>query len=1104
MGISRRTESTRSIPGGDRGPRRAGWSLRPLLPAAAAIALLVVGTARGATRPIQFDELSTDQGLSQSSVLVVFQDSVGYLWVGTEDGLNRYDGLGFEVFKHDPLAPTSLPGNFVWGIDEDGRGNLWVATEDGGVAFLDRTTGAFTRIDIGADEATRAIHVAPDGSVWIAMRSAGVRRLAPDGVIREYRAAYDGLPDDHVYVLHRDGAGVLWVGTDAGLARYDAERDRFETVFAPGTGNGLSGPRVRSIMHDRRGRLWVGTWESGLNVIDPARGVVGRYRHDPERKASLAHDRVRALLEDDAGRIWVGTSGGLDLYDPRTDGFEHYGHDPTDPFSLRDDHVMTLLRDRGGVIWVGTRFAGLHKWHPRAWQFGHRRSIDDDSTSPSRVTAFTEDSLGRLWIGAFGEGLAVVDRARGTTKRFRHDDNAPSSLASDRVTALFTDRDGTVWVGTIDAGFDRFDPQADGFDHYPHVEGNPDSPGASGISSFAQDADGLLWIGTFGGGVARFDPGSGRFVHFRHDPEDPGSLASDRVTAVRVAPDGQVWVGTHGGGVSVLDPSTGQARHLRHDRTDPRTLPSDLVYAIHIEPHGVAWIGTTGGLSRVSSRPDGTFALRNFRERDGLPNDVVYSVQQDRSGGIWASTNRGLVRIDSSTGRIDIFDRSDGLQDFEFNFGAGFARHDGELLFGGINGYNAFLPERLARNTHAPPVVVAKVSLDHRPVASPPDQISLLELDYARRTVSFTFAALDYQDPQRNRIAYRLDGFDEDWVETMAGTPVTYTNLDPGEYALRVRAANADGTWNEQDLTIGLRVEAPPWRSPWAYGGYAVGMLTFVLGFVQVQRRKVAREEQYSRMLEEQVRFRTRQLAERTRELERVNKRLATASLTDSLTGFANRRFLIEYLEKEIRLVQRRYAAARAGSLDSRTFDLAFLMIDLDQFKSVNDTFGHCAGDEVLRQLRSILDDACRGSDIVIRWGGDEFLVVARDQDAEAVARLAERIRTRIAGHAFEVGRGQVIRTTCSIGYACYPFLRDDIEALTWEQVIGIADRALYVAKRSGRNAWVGFESTPSTEDAALLAGLRHGLEQLVADDQLRMHTSIDGNTRTIAWTMED
>jgi diguanylate cyclase (GGDEF)-like protein len=864
---------------------------------------------------------------------------------------------------------------------------------------------------------------------------------------------------------------------------------------------------VRSITHDRSGALWVGTYENGANRIDSTTGTVRRYKNDPADGRSLSHDRVRALFQDATGRVWVGTSGGLDLYDPRTDSFDHYVNNPADPHSLADDHVMSIAADRGGMLWVGTRFGGAHKWHPRAWQFGHRPSTAPSGTetaSPSRVTAFTEDRAGRLWVGAFGEGVALYDRNDDVVERFHHDPSDPRSLSSARVTAMFTDHDGDVWVGTLDGGINRYDADGRGFDRFVHDEDQPGSLAANGITSIVEDADGTLWVGTFGGGVDRLDRASGTFAHFRHSPDDPRTISNDRITSVAPAANGLIWVGTHGGGVSLLDPFSGRASRFVHDPDDPNSLGSDLVYFVFVDARGGLWAGTTGGLSHLAQRDVGSGTFRTYRERDGLPNNVVYSIQQDRTGRLWFSTNRGLGCLDPETDTVRSYDRSDGLQDLEFNFGAGFTRRNGQMLFGGINGFNSFVPERLVDNEHEPPVVVVSAWRDHEPVEGPADQISRIDLDYRQNVVSFEFAALDYDDPSRNQFSYRLDGFDRDWVESGSENRVTYTNLDPGHYELYVRAANSDGVWNTEGLALEVVVESPPWQTPWAYGGYTFGVLSLLFGFVQVQRRRVAREEEYSRMLEEQVQHRTRELADRTHELETVNRRLATASLTDSLTGFANRRFLIEYLEKEISLVKRRYSAASRGPIKATQFDLAFMMIDLDDFKSINDTFGHSTGDEVLRQLRTILENACRSSDIVIRWGGDEFLVIARDQDATAICALAERIRNKIATHAFHVGGGRVVRMTCSIGYACYPFLRNDVDALTWEQVIGVADRALYVSKRSGRNAWVGLESTETADDATLLAGMRHQLERLVRENQLKLHTSIDRDSRTITWTLED
>jgi diguanylate cyclase (GGDEF)-like protein len=410
------------------------------------------------------------------------------------------------------------------------------------------------------------------------------------------------------------------------------------------------------------------------------------------------------------------------------------------------------------------------------------------------------------------------------------------------------------------------------------------------------------------------------------------------------------------------------------------------------------------------------------------------------------------------------------------------------------------MPDRLRRVAQAPPVVLTSVSVGHRPLGGPADQLRRITLGFRDKVLGLDFAALDFTAPHRNRFAYKLVGFDPDWV-LLGGRPsVTYTNLNAGHYTFRLRAANSDGSWNEEGVSVAVDVDPAPWASPGAYAGYSLLVAGCVLSIVRVQQRKFDREAEYARVLELRVQERTRALSERQLELERVNEELAQASITDSLTGLANRRFLAEYVEKEVALLRRRYHHLGEGSLTPEQLDLAFMMIDLDHFKTINDSAGHAAGDAVLRQVRDLLKAVSRASDIIVRWGGDEFLLVARDPSGNHLVELAERIRSSVAQHVFEIGEGRMVRTTCSIGFACYPFFREQLDALSWEQVVGVADRALYVAKASGRNAWVGFHpGIAALPIQGLFGAICHGTQNLVREGTLRVSSSLT-EQRTLVW----
>jgi diguanylate cyclase (GGDEF)-like protein len=989
-------------------------------------------------------------------------------------------------------------------VEEDSSGDLWVATSDG-LARWQRATDRVLREEKLAGRNIRALRFdAKQKALWIGTRDTGLLRLdVTSGELRHFThdAADSGsLSDDRIYAIYIDGKSRLWVGTDGGLNLLGDDGKRFEHFIQnPAEPSSLSNPKVRAILEDDRGALWVGTSSGGLNRLNPATRHFDHFRHDTNAPGSLAHDQVRAILQDADHRLWVGTSQGLDLFEPGRQAFAHYRHDPTNPSSLADEHVLALAQDRGGVLWVGTRLGGGHKWNPLSWQFGH---VAPDAENPAglgsgHVTSFSEDRTGRLWIGTFDAGLYVMERTTGEMIPYRHDAKNERSLGSDQVMVLRHDHRGNLWIGTLDAGLNQFSAATGHFKRYLSDPKRPEGLSANGVTSILEDREGKLWLGTYGGGLEQFEPESGRFTHFRFDPKDATSLSGDRVSSLAELADGHLWVGTMEKGLNLLDTRTGRFHRFGHRGGDSGSLPSDAVHTLFVDAAGGLWVGTHGGLSHLP--PEGT-SFQTFTTRNGLPSDVVYGVRSDHQGRLWLSTNNGLSCFDPRSGQVTNYDVSDGLQSTEFNFGAWHQSPSGELFFGGLNGFNVFLPDRLRRTALAPPVVLTSVSVGHRPVAGPADETRRLNLGFRDKVVGLEFAALDFSAPHRNRFAYKLEGFDPEWVPLSGRRGVTYTNLNAGHYSFRLRAANRDGRWNEEGLAVGIDVAAAPWATGWAFTGYFVLLGGSVLGMVRVQQRKLDREAEYGRMLEVRVEERTRELSERQLELERVNHNLAQASITDSLTGLANRRFLTEYLDKEVALLHRRYRRLTEETPPVELLDLAFLMIDLDHFKTINDSVGHAAGDAVLRQMRELLESVSRSSDIIVRWGGDEFLLVARELSGDGLAELAERIRQRLAQHVFDVGEGRVVRTTCSVGFACYPFFKEQLDALSWEQVISVADRALYVAKASGRNSWVGFHpGIAALPIQSLFSSICHGTQQLVREGALRVSSSLTG-LRNLVW----
>lgn len=1043
----------------------------------ALLTLLVSLSASGFEQTaMHFDRLSVTEGLSQNTVTAIAQDQTGFMWFATERGLDRYDGFTFKNYRTERGNPNSLASEFIRDLNLAEDGSLWLATDGGGVSHWKPETDSFTTYRHDPQNATslssdriRTLLADSNGSVWVGTRNSGLDRLdiATGEVTHFLHVPGDTgtLSNNDIYALALDADGMLWIGTGEGLNRLDVasgEITRFQGD--KGDPSRLGDTPVSSLLIDHEGTLWAGTSGGGLHSFSAETNSFEHFIHDGGDPFSLSSNRVEVIFEDDMHRIWIGTDKGLNLMGAESGKFVTYKNDPTNAASLSNDFVFSIFQDRGGVLWVSTNTGGLNKWNPRSWSFGHIRPPvggDGSDFSNPNVTSFTEDPAGNVWVGTFGGGINVMDRYDGSVRQLRRDSKNPEGLSGDRVMALLTDRDGQIWAGTMTGGLNRIDPETRTVHTFRHDPSDETSIAADGVMSLFEDRAGALWVGTFGGGVSRLDPGTDHFVNYRHDPADDKTLSSPRATSIVEDIDGVIWVGTDGGGLNRLDRANGAWQHFVHDDDDPASLSADTVYALHVDAGGTLWIGTRAGLNQftVDGIASADAQIGDVSALESLTNDAVYSIQSDATRDLWLGTARGLTRFSPGTGGVRSFHESQGLQGEEFNFGASYANASGQLFFGGSNGFNAFNPAELEFNQQPPPVVLTSLSILNKPVstARPYERIETIDLGYSDDVVTFGISALDFSAPHKNRYSYQLVGFDDAWVDAGKERRITYTNLDGGNYTFRVRAANGDGYWNTEGISIPLHVALPPWQTWWAYTLYMMAVLMVALGFVRRQQQKLRRESEYSRRLEQEVRERTEELKNRNVDLKDANARLSVASTSDPLTGLKNRRFLFEQVSKDIDIVLRHYRDGTETLKPSGNNDLLFLMVDLDNFKPVNDSCGHEAGDKLLLQIRDVLLEACRSSDDVIRWGGDEFLVVARDTNRKYAATLAERIRSNLSQRVFAIGNGQVARSTASIGYASFPFIKEQPDLLQWEEVLGVADAAMYEAKKK-RNAWLGIE----------------------------------------------
>lgn len=1025
------------------------------------------------SHPMRFDRISLDDGLSQSNVFSILQDSQGLMWFGTENGLNSYNGYEFAVYKRERGNPRALGSDYIYDIAEDAEGNLWVASNGGGLSKMDRASDSFVNYRHSPNSNTgptsdviRTLLVDNNGSIWLGTRGAGLDRFdAKDGTFLNFRFGDDQDPArdvNEIFALHLDDSGSLWIGTNNGLVQMDTKTGDFiHYRHDANNEQSISGHRVRAIFEDHQGQLWIGTYASGLNKFNADEQTFLRLQHSVSDPASLSGNRVTSVYEDSDHRLWVGTYDGLNLLDRASNAFVRYRHENHDVTSLGDDAVTTIFEDRGGILWFGTRYNGLSKWNPRSWSYGleYASKLTESGQEQPNVTSFVEDAGGRLWIGTFGDGLHAIDRTNDAVTTFRKNAESAHALSDDRVMSLLLDRNGSIWAGTMTGGLNRLDPDSGEITVFQHASDDATSISANGIMALFEDSKGQIWIGTYGGGASLLKPGSEHFVRYLPDADDPNSISSNRVRSFAEDSSGKIWIGTDAGGLNLYDPDTDTFSSFRHDPNDPTTIADNTVYAINVDANGTVWVGTQGGgLDRVvgSTLDAESIRFSNLSQAEGLANDVIYGVQSDASGTLWLSTNYGISRYNPMTGDIENMHRDDGLQSEEFNSGAHYKSLSGELFFGGVNGYNAFHPDAIQKSTVVPPVILTGSFSGNDPIKA--DTTDGISISYKDDTVSFEFAALDYASPAENQYRYKLEGFDSEWIELGNRRRVTYTDLNDGRYLLRMQAANSDGVWNKAGIAVPVSVSPAPWDTWWAYLGY-VAMLAQIGAALWIgHRRKIQREEEYSSRLEEEVRERTEKLVESNLKLRELNETLQESSLSDPLTGLRNRRFVFEEVSRDLDVIRRKLGDEDQG-VDSKTVsDLVFMMIDLDNFKPINDTYGHAAGDQMLLEVRDVLLSTCRKSDFVIRWGGDEFVVIAKQAKPGESEALAERIRSTIADHNFMLSDGQMVRTSCSIGFAAYPLFRGQAEDADLDQIMTLADSLMYEAKRQ-RNAWAGMLS---------------------------------------------
>jgi signal transduction histidine kinase/ligand-binding sensor domain-containing protein/CheY-like chemotaxis protein len=829
--------------------------------------------------PLILEHLTTSDGLPQGTVFVTLQDSQGFVWLGTEDGLVRYDGHELFRYAYSRSANVGLPGNYIQAIVEDSRHDLWIAIKDAGVARWSRATDSFTvyRHDAAnpnslASDAVHDLLVDGAGRIWVGTTDAGIDILDPASKriehLRHDPTDPTSLIDDRIFSLALDRSGGLWIGTDVGLDRWEPDRRGFIHIqHEAGNPASLSGTQLSRVLEDPSGTLWVGTRDGGLNRMDRDGRVIEVFRHNPLEPTSLGSDDVRAILADHAGHLWIGTEDGLDLLNRSTGQFSHYRHDPSDAESLRDSYIMSLYEDETGLVWIGTRAGGVSRWNPRSWELGGHRP---DWLGNKLVTAFADAPNNKVWVATRGGGLIQFDDDTGKTTDIDVIVGRHNAIGDPRVMSLRQDHTGTLWIGTMTSGVRKLGPTGM-LESIPVSQGDPHSLSAAGIMTIYEARNGQIWIGTFGGGANVLDRATGLIRQLPYGSA-PGAISSANVSAIAEDPSGNFWIGTDGGGLDLARADGTVIKTFRHDPNDAASLPANTVYSLAADAQGRIWAGTDGGgLALVVGSAGSADSIRFqvVSREEGLSSDTIYGVLVDSSGDIWLSGTAGLMRYDPDTGGVKTYHREHGLQGEEFVTGAFHRLRDGRLCFGGPGGFNIFDPSRLTESRQPPRLALTRVEIMGVSATGPTPYwlLDRVPLDYRANILSLDFGALDFTSPKRNRLAYRMVGLTDQWIDLGTQHRITLTNLDPGDHLLEVRAANSDSVWSEAPLRLTIHRDPAPWRSPWAYMGYAVAALGLIAYRLRLQRIRFQRIVSEQQRLESEVALRTRELVESNRQL---------------------------------------------------------------------------------------------------------------------------------------------------------------------------------------------------------------------------------------------
>ncbi|MBN2708985.1 MAG: hypothetical protein JXR46_08070 [Calditrichaceae bacterium] len=782
---------------------------------------------------INFKHLTVEDGLSQNTINRIFQDSHGFIWFGTQDGLNRYDGYNFKILRHDPLDSTSISHSWIWDVFEDSRKNLWIATWNG-LNRYDPHNNKFIKYYPSAEDSFAMKGTRPDaicedneGFIWVGTWGGGLNRYdyKTDRFYSYFHHAEDqnSLADDYIRCIYYSSKKELWIGTWNGLSRLKKTIDHTYQFMNyrhnPKNHDSISDNKIVCITEDRQGRLWIGTLGGGLNLFNEQDGSFSRYVHEESDPHSLSGNDISAICVDNEGTLWVGTvNSGMNIFNKNKNRFVHIRHNPDNKKSLKGDNVFSIYEDQSGLIWIGAN--GLNVYNPRLNRFKHFSSDyqKQNGLSNNKVTSFYKSKDGNIWIGTDGGGLNKYNPAQDKFSSYKRIPGNSNSLCGNNISSIVGNERYGFWIGTRAGGVCRFDEDSEKF--YPLIPDQDKAKIIDYVNAMCMDGWGELWIATYNNGLIRYSINNADYSHFMTDPADTTTLSGNYLLSVYVDSQNDIWVGIWGGGLCRYHRDKDTFTRYAHNPVDPGSLGDNIVHCIYETVKAekrILWVGTSGGLSSAEITESGLLEFEHISQKDGLPSNIIYGILEDRSGNLWLSTNMGLCCYNPERKTFTNYDIKDGLQSNEFNTGACLAAGDGQFYFGGINGYTNFFPDQIEKSAFVPNIRLTSFRVFDQPVSfnKSLNMLEKINLDYEQNFFSFEFTSMDFALPEKNKYAYMLEGFDKSWVYSGARRYASYTNLDPGEYVFKVKGTNSDGVWNEKGAEIKIIITPPYWQTWW-------------------------------------------------------------------------------------------------------------------------------------------------------------------------------------------------------------------------------------------------------------------------------------------------